>query len=151
MNLAEALSIRKDLQKRIQQLGQRIQYNVKVQEGDEPSEKPEELMKELDICLKQLEDLVWRINTTNMKTKNAEGKTVTQLMAQKEILTLRINTLRNIFDKASMGQDRYSRSEIKMVTVIDVKSLGKLIDDYSAQLRKLDIEIQALNFTTELI
>ena len=83
MNLAEALSIRKDLQKRIQQLGQRIQYNVKVQEGDEPSEKPEELMKELDICLKQLEDLVWRINTTNMKTTPAEGKTVTQLMAQK--------------------------------------------------------------------
>ena len=151
MNLAEALSIRKDLQKRIQQLGQRIQYNVKVQEGDEPSEKPEELMKELDNCLKQLEDLVWRINTTNMLTKNAEGKTVTQLMAQKEVLTLRINTLRNIFDKASMGQDRYSRSEIKMVTVIDVKSLGKLVDDYSAQLRELDIEIQALNFTTVLI
>ena len=35
MKLAEALSIRKDLQKRIQQLGQRIQNNVKVQEGDE--------------------------------------------------------------------------------------------------------------------
>lgn len=151
MKLAEALSIRKDLQKRIEQLGQRIQYNVKVQEGDEPSEQPDELMKELDNCLVQLEDLVWRINTTNMQTKNAEGKTVTQLMAQKEVLTLRINTLRNIFDKASKGLDRYSRSEIKMVTVIDVKSLGKLVDDYSAQLRKLDIEIQALNFTTELI
>ena len=151
MKLAEALSIRKDLQKRIQQLGQRIQYNVKVQEGDEPSEQPEELMKELDSCLVQLEELVWRINTTNMQTKNAEGKTVTQLMAQKEVLTMRINTLRSIFDKASMGQDRYSRSEIKMVTVIDVKSLGKLVDSYSAQLRQLDIEIQALNFTTELI
>ena len=37
MKLAEALSIRKDLQKRIQQLGQRIQNNVKVQEGDEPA------------------------------------------------------------------------------------------------------------------
>ena len=48
MKLAEALSIRKDLQKRVQQLGQRIQNNVKVQEGDEPSELPEELMKELD-------------------------------------------------------------------------------------------------------
>ena len=151
MKLAEALSIRKDLQKRIQQLGQRIQYNVKVQEGDEPSEQPEELMKELDSCLVQLEELVWRINTTNMQTKNAEGKTVTQLMAQKEVLTMRINTLRSIFDKASMGQDRYSRSEIKKVTVIDVKSLGKLVDSYSAQLRQLDIEIQALNFTTELI
>ena len=74
-----------------------------------------------------------------------------ELMAQKEVLTLRINTLRNIFDKASKGLDRYSRSEIKMVTVIDVKSLGKLVNDYSSQLRKLDIEIQALNFTTELI
>ena len=151
MKLAEALSIRKDLQKRIQQLGQRIQYNVKVQEGDEPSEQPEELMKELDSCLVQLEELVWRINTTNMQTKNTEGKIVTHLMAQKEVLTMRINTLRSIFDKASMGQDRYSRSEIKMVTVIDVKSLGKLVDSYSAQLRQLDIEIQALNFTTELI
>ena len=94
---------------------------------------------------------MWRINTTNMQTKNAEGKTLTQLMAQKDILTMRINTLRNVFDKASEGQDRYSRSEIKMVTVIDVKSLGKLIDRYSLQLRKLDIEIQTLNFTTEMI
>ena len=31
MKLAEALSIRKDLQKRIQQLNQRIKSNVKVQ------------------------------------------------------------------------------------------------------------------------
>ena len=60
MKLAEALSIRKDLQKRIQQLGQRIQNNVKVQEGDEPLEQPTELLKELDACLTQLEDLIWR-------------------------------------------------------------------------------------------
>ena len=38
-----------------------------------------------------------------------------------------------------------------MVTVIDVKALGKQIDNYSAQLRKLDIEIQSLNFQTELL
>ena len=80
MKLAEALSIRKDLQKRIQQLGQRIQNNVKVQEGDAPSEEPSELMKELDACLTQLEDLIWRINATNMKTTNAQGvTTITQL------------------------------------------------------------------------
>ena len=40
MKLAEALSIRKDLQKRIQQLEQRIKSNVKVQEDDEPLETP---------------------------------------------------------------------------------------------------------------
>ena len=54
------------------------------------------------------------------------------------------------FETASSGHDRYSRSEIKMVTVVDVKALGKQIDDCSAQLRKLDIEIQSLNFQTEL-
>ena len=140
MKLAEALSIRKDLQKRIQQLGQRIQNNVKVQEGDEPKEQPAELMKELDSCLSQLQELIWRINATNIETKNGEGKTLTELMAQKDVLTMRISTLRSVFDT----------SEIKMVTVVDVKALSKQIDEYSAQLRKLDIEIQALNFQTEL-
>jgi vacuolar-type H+-ATPase subunit E/Vma4 len=71
MKLAEALSIRKDLQKRIQQLEQRIKSNVKVQEDDEPLEDPNE-------------------------------------------------------------------------------QLSKQIDDYSGRLRKLDIEIQSLNFLTEL-
>ena len=151
MKLAEALSIRKDLQKRIQQLGQRIQNNVKVQEGDAPSEEPMELMKELDACLAQLEDLIWRINATNMQTKNAEGVTLTQLMARKDVLTMRVSNLRNIFETASAGQDRYSRSEIKTVTVVDVKAIGKQADECSAQLRQLDMEIQALNFQTELV
>ena len=101
MKLAEALSIRKDLQKRIQQLGQRIQNNVKVQEGDEPKEQPAELMKELDSCLSQLQELIWRINSTNIETKNGDGKTLTELMAQKDVLTMRISTLRSVFDTAS--------------------------------------------------
>ena len=139
MKLAEALSIRKDLQKRIQQIGKRLEDNVKIQEGDEPAENPEELMKELDRCLKTLEDLIWRINLTNVQTVNEAGKTVTQLMAEKDVLTLRISTLRNTFEKASSQRERYSHSEIKMVTVIDVKQLNKQIDDYSAKLRKLDM------------
>lgn len=151
MKLAEALSIRKDLQKRIQQIGKRLEDNVKVQEGDEPSENPDELMKELDGCLNKLEDLIWHINLTNVKTFDETGKTLTQLMAEKDVLTLRISTLRNTFERASSQQERYSRSEIKMVTIVDVKQLSNQIDEYSAKLRKLDIAIQALNFQTELI
>lgn len=151
MKLAEALSIRKDLQKRIQQIGARLRDNVKVQEGDEPSEDPKELMKELDGCLNQLEDLIMRINLTNVQTTNEAGKTLTQMMAEKDVLTLRVSTLRDTFDRASSQSDRYSRSEIKMVTIVDVKQLSKQIDEYSTKLRKLDIEIQALNFQTELI
>ena len=108
-------------------------------------------MKELDACLVQLEELIWRINATNMQTKNGDGVTLTQLMARKDVLTMRVATLRNIFETASAGQDRYSRSEIKTVTVVDVKAIGKQVDDCSARLRQLDMEIQALNFQTELI
>lgn len=151
MKLAEALSIRKDLQKRIQQIGKRLEDNVKIQEGDEPAENPKELMKELDECLKQLENLIWRINLTNVQTMNEAGKTVTQLMAEKDVLSLRLSALRSTFDRASSQHDRYSRSEIKMITVVDVKQLSKQIDEYSAALRKLDMEIQTLNFQTELV
>lgn len=150
MKLAEALIIRKDLQKRIQQLELRIKSNVKVQEDEEPLEDPTELMKELHSCLIQLEELMGRINLTNINTKNAEGQSITQLIAKKDTLTMRIGILRNIYSAATNILDRYSRTEIRQECVIDVKQLSKQIDDYSARLRKLDMEIQGLNFLTEL-
>lgn len=67
MKLAEGLSLRKDMQTRVAQLKERLMNNSKVYEGDEPMEKPEELMKELDRCLNQLEKLIFRINKTNMQ------------------------------------------------------------------------------------
>lgn len=150
MKLAEALSIRKDLQKRIQQLELRIKSNVKVQEDDEPLEDPNELMKELHSCLIQLEELIGRINLTNINTKNTEGLSITQLIAKKDTLKMRIGILRNIYSEATNILDRYSRTEIRQECVIDVKQLSKQIDDYSARLRKLDMEIEGLNFLTEL-
>jgi len=149
MKLAEALSIRKDLQTKIAQLESRICNNVRIQEGDEPSEDPSELLKTLDSCLKQLEGLIAKINATNMHTM-VDGRTLTAMMAEREVLAKRINVLRAVFDKASSSQDRYSRSEIKYVTMIDVKALSKQIDTLSQKLRKLDIEIQTANFNTEL-
>lgn len=149
MKLAEALAIRKDTQKRIDQLKSRILNNVRVQEGDKPSEDPNELIKQLEGCLKQLQRYIYLINKTNMQTIS-EGRTLTELMAEKDVLSMRINALRSVFDKASASQDRYSRSEIKVVTTIDIKALGQKIDDYSKRLRELDIRIQALNFATDL-
>ena len=150
MKLAEALSIRKDLQTRISQLSSRLVSNVKVQEGDEPAEEPKELFKELDSCLKQLEEYIYRINLTNMRTMSGE-KTLTQLMAERDVLTKRVEVMQNVFNQASSTNERYSRSEIKFVTTIDIKALRKQIDKLSSQLRQLDIEIQSINFSTDLI
>lgn len=149
MKLAEALSIRKDLQMRIEQLVSRINNNVKVQEGDELAEDPTELIAELEDCLTQLQQMIFRINRTNMETL-IEGRTLTEAMAEKEVLTKRINALRSIYTTATNTSSRYSRTEIKYVTTIDPKALHEKIDRLSAQLRKLDVAIQEKNFSTEL-
>ena len=124
--------------------------NVRVQEGDEPTEDPKDLLKELDSCLKQLEEYIYRINLTNMRTMSGE-KSLTQLLAERDVLTKRVSVMQEVFKQASSSSERYSRSEIKFVTTVDVKALRKQIDKLSAQLRQLDIEIQSINFSTELI
>ena len=106
-------------------------------------------MKELDTCLVQLEEMIYRINATNMKTVK-DGKTLTEMMAERDVLGKRLQVLREVFDRASQSQDRYGRNEIRYVTTIDVPALRKQIDTYSQQLRKLDMEIQTLNFSTDL-
>lgn len=150
MKLAEALSLRKDLQKKIDQLSSRLTQNVKIQEGDEPAEQPEELLKVLDECLKQLEELILKINITNLKTE-LNGRTLTAMMAERDMLTKRIGILREAFNAATQTQDRYSRTEIKYVSTIDIKALNKQIDHFSQELRKLDMQIQATNFEVDLV
>ncbi len=149
MKLAEGLSIRKDLQTRIDQLKARLLNNVKVQEGDKPSEDPASLQKELDTCLEQLEEMIYRINATNMHTVS-NGKTLTEMMAQRDVLSKRLLVMRDVFERASQSPDRYGRNEIRYVTTIDVPKFRKQMDTYSQQLRELDMEIQALNFATTL-
>jgi hypothetical protein len=43
MKIAEALALRADLQKRLEQLKQRLVKNARIQEGDSPEEDPVEL------------------------------------------------------------------------------------------------------------
>ena len=146
MKLAEALSIRADLQNRIDQLKSRLKYSAKVQEGDQPSEDVNELYKELDECLSQFEVIVYRINRTNMQTVH-EGETLTQMIARKDALKLRLTVMR----KHVVENDRYGRQEIKYVRTVDVGELRKVTDNYSKQLRNLDMKLQSLNWSVDLI
>ena len=68
MKLATALSERAELQRRISEIGTRLNQNAKVQEGEEPSEAPEMLLEELDRSVKRLEELIAGINRTNSAT-----------------------------------------------------------------------------------
>ena len=148
MKLAEALSMRADLQNRISELKSRLKDSSKVQEGDEPAEDVNELYKELDECLSQLEEVVYRINRTNMQT-TSEGKTLTQMIAQKDALKLRLSVLRDVLKHATEN-DRYGRLEIKYVRTVDIGQLREKIDKYSGMLRGLDMRLQSLNWSVDL-
>lgn len=150
MKLAAALSERADIQRRISELAGRLRQNAKVQQGEQPSEQPQELMKELDGLLARLEELVARINLTN-STVSADGRTITELISHRDTLKLRISVMRGFLDEASSKVDRYSRAEILIQSTVDVSALQKQLDMYSRELRQTDEKLQELNWTTELL
>ncbi len=150
MKLATALSERADIQRRISELGVRLNNNAKVQEGEKPAEDPTELLGELDGCMNRLEELVARINRTNNETVSG-GVTITDLIARRDCLKERIRIMREFLNAASEQVSRYSKAEIKVLSTVPVAQLQKDVDAYSKQLRETDERIQELNWTTELI
>ena len=111
MKLAEALNLRADLQQRVARVKERLSNNVKVQEGDEPAERPEALFAELEADLSQLEKRIVRINNTNRDTV-WEGRTLTELIAAKDVLSLHLSVLRGTLESANVRSDLFSRNEI---------------------------------------
>ena len=150
MKLAEALILRADLQKRIDQLRVRLNNNAKVQENDEPSENPEELLNELDNNINQLKILIKQINKTNCVTVSND-QTLADLIAEKDTLTLKSNILRGFLNIAGQKVNLYSTTEIKIMSTVDVPALQKELDLLSKKIRETDTELQQANWLTELI
>ena len=150
MKLATALSERADIQRRLSELGVRLNNNAKVQEGEKPSEDPAELLAELDACFVRLEELIARINRTNNETKSGD-MTISDLIARRDCLKERIRIMRDFLNASSEKVSRYSKAEIRILSTVPVSRLQKQVDEYSKQLRETDELIQGLNWTTELI
>lgn len=138
MKLAEALILRADLKKRFEQLRQRLANNAKVQEGDRPSEKPEALLTELERIASEQETLIQRINRTNSATEFSSGKTLTDVLAERDILLLRRGVYAGLVSAATITQQLYSRSEIKFVSTVNVGKTQRQADDLSKEYRELD-------------
>lgn len=150
MKLAEALQYRADLMVVIQQLRNRLDNNVIVQEGETTAEDPIELIHQLDSCLEKLEQLICRINKTNCSV-NEEGITITDLLAKRDCLAMKIKAYRGFLSSASQNTYRATRKEIKILSTISVKDYQKQVDKLSKELRQTEIKIQSLNWTTELL
>lgn len=150
MKLAEALILRKDLSTRLSILEERLMNAARVQEGEQPPEDPQDLLKELDRMTEELQTLITRINLTNSKSV-LDGKTVTELLAQRDMLGRKAGILRDLGNTAGQLVDRVRGTEIRIISTVNVAEIRKQADDAAKALRELDTRLQGFNWTTDLL
>ena len=168
--LAEALAERKSLQDRLARLQARLVVNAKVQEGDQPAEVPAELLNEVERTLDSIKRLTIAINRTNSQTfmadpggaahqsvsengSRGDSQSIMEAIAERDRLQSQKHTLDTLSDAVRLDTRGYgvTRNEIKWRPTLDVAALQSEIDRVAQTYRALDTQIQAANWSTELI
>jgi len=150
MKLAEALVLRADIKKRIDQLESRIMRNAKVQEGQTPAEAPATLLAQMEALSDELVTLIQRINRTNSATEFEPGVTLADALATRDVLVMKNAIYRDLAEAATVTQELRTRSEIKFLSAVDVQQTQQHADQLARAHRELDTKIQELNWKTEL-
>lgn len=156
MKLAEALLLRADRNRTYQQLLSRIHASARYQEGEPPPEDARELIAAASSALEELERLIRDINRTNSATAMADGRSISDALAERDVLRLRYSLMTSAADAASGGGQhgrllRATRSELKVITDLDVRALRQQAAELAQRTRELDARIQELNWTTEMV
>lgn len=155
MKLAEALALRADATRRVEQLRTRIVANARFQEGEEPAEDAQALLAEAGAVLDELEGLIRRINRTNAATRIGPEGTITDALARRDVLRTRHSVVTAAADAAvgrsQAGMGRQLRSELKMLAALPVAQLRAQADDLARQIRELDVRIQQSNWEFDLM
>ncbi|MGI5176651.1 DIP1984 family protein [Dactylosporangium sp. CA-152071] len=153
MKLAEALALRADAARRVEQLRARITGSARFQEGETPAEDAAALLAEAGAVLDELESLIRRINRTNAATPLGDG-TLTDALARRDVLRLRHSVVTAAASAAAgEGQRGYRqlRSELKMLSALPVADLRAEADDVARQLREVDTAVQRTNWEADLL
>jgi hypothetical protein len=154
MKLAEALALRSDATRRVEQLRTRIVANARYQEGEEPSEDAQALLTEADTVLDELEQLIQRINRTNAAAR-IDAHTITDALARRDVLRARHSVITAAADAAAgrnqLGPGRQLRSELMMIAALPVAQLRAQADTLARELRELDVNIQRANWEVDLL
>ncbi|NED98578.1 DIP1984 family protein [Phytoactinopolyspora halotolerans] len=151
MKLAEALARRAELTTRFNELQKRATQSARFQEGEEPAEDARELLAESDRVADELEKLIRQINATNLVTEVEPGITMTDALAKRDVLRKRRAFRSELADSGVARVDRWMRSEIKMVSAVDVRELRHEADRVAAELRALDTRMQEVNWNADLV
>jgi hypothetical protein len=151
MKLAEALAERSDCQNRIEEIKKRLIRSARMQEGEQPAEDTTELLAETERTFARLLELVSAVNRTNSKTAFDNERSISDAIAERDVVGKRRDFLAGIADAASTRQDRYSKSEVRFVATVSVGKLQTEVDQLAKRYREVDTRLQELNWKTELI
>ena len=146
MKLAEGLLLRADVQKKIEQLQNRIRPNLIVSDDNTPQEDPNKLLAQLRNSIQEFEAIVIRINKTNNKTL-VDGQTqLMEMLAKRDSLKLLVEKLRIVQQAAQINHTGYN----KLKSTINYSNLQIEIDQTGRAFREIDSKIQEINWFTEL-
>jgi hypothetical protein len=155
MKLGEALAERADATRRVEQLRARVVSNARYQEGETPAEDAAQLLADAGEVLDRLEELVRRINRTNAATAMGDQGTISDALARRDVLRARHAVLTASAD-AAVGNDRSGyvrqmRSELRMLSALDVAAVRRQADELAREIRLLDVRIQQSNWEVDLL
>ena len=151
MKLAEALAERSDSQKRLEEIRDRLERSARIQEGEEPAEDSGQLLSETDRIYARLLEHISAINRTNSQTAFDNERTISDVIAERDVIGKRRDFLAGVAGSANSRWDRYSKSEVRYVMTVPVAKLRADADQLAKRYRDLDLRIQELNWKTELI
>lgn len=150
MKLAEALLLRADMQRKLAKLRGRIEKYALVDQGDEPAEDPNVLLRQALGVSDDLRSLIVRINRTNVVAKVKDGRTLMEAIAEREALNANHRTLADAVGALGRKTEPYSAREIKRVAVLDAAKLEKQAEDVARKIRELNALIQEANWRIDL-
>ena len=150
MKLGEALRLRSDNYKKIEELRVRAVAGAQIQDGQEAPDLPAELLAEIERLAAQTLELVQRINRTNVAARLLSHQPLADALSERDYYLALRKPFAAVAEAASALQQRYLRSEIKIVRTIEPQALRKKVDDLSRRHRLLDVAIQEANWVTEL-
>jgi hypothetical protein len=152
MKLAEALLLRADRARVLEQLRARSQAAARYQEGEAPLEDANSLLAQADAVLNELQDLIRQINRTNAATLLTGSTTLTDALAERDVLKLRHAFVNGLADAATGARgNRQLRSELRTLSAVNVPELRDQTNAIARRMRELDALIQEANWTHDLI
>jgi len=144
MKLAEVLIKRKDTLKMIDVVNRRMVDIALLDEGQVPEFSHDEMIKELDELYLELQLLMQIINRTNANVMFDENRTITDALAERDVLSYRQKIIMKLLNETSAKRYMY-----KHVRTFSVRKLAKELDKTAKKFRELDMKIQQKNWATE--